>query len=358
MILLYNIYLDDKIRIPGFLFRGLYRNDSHSVEVFKYTLSSVVDSYNWKKVIINVEFADSLQDKKEELFSYIKNLFKKYELILSDKRCGYQSDWKKLYEILDDDLIYFCCNHDHVFIDDNTDDFKKCVDEFRSTFSQESATLYFSHWPEVMMMFLNSKVNIKNTFAYTNSENIDSIQIITKKTYHQWWFTKNFESTFLPRTDYFGYSIPYTPNKYQAVPYKEYFKHYDGYTHITPNQNDKALISNISSPLFIPNGFFDNNIKINIGYEENIDGEVNINLSKKNYTVIDKNGTDLKIYKNEIPFFWKNKITKLDVNPIYNEVNYKHSRDSRIVDQLVCGYFHGRFTNSSVVPKIKEVYKI
>ena len=109
MILLYNVYIAKEPRIPGIFFRGLYNNSSQ-LDVFKYSLCSVANIYNWSKIIINVELDDYFNDKKDELFNYIKLLFTNKNLILNNKRCGYQSDWQKLYEELNDDLIFFCCN--------------------------------------------------------------------------------------------------------------------------------------------------------------------------------------------------------------------------------------------------------
>jgi hypothetical protein len=372
MILLYNCYLDDKPRIPGLYFRGNYGYNTDSIDIFKYTLSSVSNIYNWKKVIINVVLNPTLNNRKTELFDYIKLLFKNHELILNDFRCEYQKDWQKLYELFNDDLIYFCCNHDHVFIDSDCINFKKSIDEFRENFSETCASYYFSHWPEISVLFLNKKSHIgngdvsdssckiKDTFAYTNSSNIDSVQIITKKTYYKWWFDKDFSEKFLPRTDYFGETIPTKFIQPTAIPYREYFKHFDGYTHIGTLLDDemrRIKAANTSCPLFIPYGFFNNKIKLNIGFDENLKNYVNINLNKLNYTVIDKNGTDLKCFKDEIPYFWKDKIQTIHINSDYDEKQYLYKRNYSIINPLRCGLFHGTLNNIKIIEKIMNSYE-
>jgi hypothetical protein len=128
MILVYNVYLDDKARSPGYYFRGFYGENISTIDVFKYTLNSVVNIYNWKKVIIKFELCDSYKNKTDELTNYISLLFKDYDCNISSTRCKYQSDWRKLYEELNDDLIFFCCNHDHIFIDDDINHFQNCID--------------------------------------------------------------------------------------------------------------------------------------------------------------------------------------------------------------------------------------
>jgi len=372
MILLYNVYLDDKIRIPGFFYRGNYGNNTNSIDVFKYALSSVVDIYPWTRVIINVELNPTLSHREEELNNYIKDLFKNYDLILTNKRCERQSEWKQLYEQLNDEIIYFCCNHDHVFIDKDPKDFIKDIESFREYFSDNEASFYFSHWQEILNLFIQNKQNTDSEYISNNSyalsdrfiilldNNIDSIQIITKKLYHTWWFTGEFEDMVLPRTDYANFNgcvFPNQPIKFQVAPYKEYFRHFDGYSHFA-DPSYKPIISNLVCPLFIPSGFFENDIKLKIGYDVNDTNYININLSKNNYTVADDQGTDMKCFIEEIPYFWKNKISQVDSNPEYKELDFISQRNSNIIDPLVCGLFHGKIKDQFVIDKIKQANNI
>jgi hypothetical protein len=271
-------------------------------------------------------------------------------------------------------LIFFCCNHDHVFVDNDPIHFQKTIGEFRSNFKNELATLYFSHWPEILNLCLNKiyhggwansgyfsdgSCNLLQNFGYTIGNSADSVQIITKPTYHKWWFTGEFNDGFFPRTDYFGNFIPSVFPKIQAVPYREYFKHFDGYTHIhSPNVNLQELASNISCPLFIPDGFYDNKIKLYVGFDDVKDDCININLNKKNFTVIDKNGTDLKCYSEEIPFFWKKRISEITFNPDYDEKKFSQERNNSIIEPLICGLFHNTLNNYELLCSIKKTYNI
>ena len=381
MILLYNVYLDKKTITENndanlsysknqVFYRGNY-SQYNNIDIFKYTLASVVNIYPWSKVIINVVLHPELESKKEELFDYITDLFQDFNLILNNSRCERQNDWKELYNSIDDELIFYCCNHDHVFIDYTPIFFQRTIDEFKHTFQNQFASLYFSHWPEVQNLFLNSNphsnfgynsdgsYHLLENFAYTMSDCADSVQIITKSTYYKWWFIGEFNNKFLPRPDFFGDYIPSTFLKIQVVPYREYFKHFDGYTHICKHDiNLQAKATNISCPLYIPLGFFDKNIRLKIGYDNTDKNYVNINLSKPNYTVIDVNGTDLKCFIDEIPYLWKDKITEIDINPEYNENDFILLRNNSIIDPLTCGIFHNTFSNEVILNKIKETYNI
>ena len=120
----------------------------------------------------------------------------------------------------------------------------------------------------------------------------------------------------------------------------------------------KKQSSNICPPLFIPSGFFEDNIKLKIGYNDNDQNYVNINLSKENHTVIDNDGTDMKCYLDEIPYFWKKRISKVDKNFSYDETKYSNNRNNSIISPLTCGLFHRSFSNISVLNNIKKNYNI
>ena len=83
--------------------------------------------------------------------------------------------------------------------------------------------------------------------------------------------------------------------------------------------------------MFIPNGFFENKIKIKYGYDEYFAGYTNINPSADSYIFEDflqndsKVYTDLKIELDCIPFFWKQHIDNIDINSEYvvNEMTQK-----------------------------------
>jgi len=394
MVLFYNVYLADKpLEKGGRYYRGRYSSWVNTMDVFKYTLASVANLYPWSRVIINYETCDTLKHRVTELNNYINNLFGKYDLLLSNKRLERQSDWKVAYKYLNNDLIYFCCNHDHVFIDSASSHFLNCVEEFRKE-SAPIKSLYFSHWHEVNVMFhkdssanrktraLDSDCDLNNiytyyrkknstirdTYAFVTHSNFDSIQIINKQLYHDWWFPGDFEHMFLPRSDYFGDVIPNQPKKLQSIPYREFFRHFDGYTHVHhTNREWQTNVLRSINALTIPPGFFNNNLKIRFGYDENKEDWININLNKDNYTSLDSNGTDYKLLSHQLPYFWKDIITDIDVNKQYNE-NLFHSK---WVEQLFAGFNHfdglnhfggsehiDFFSNKTIVDKIKTSYNI
>ena len=60
-------------------------------------------------------------NRKDELKSFIESEFQDFDLVLEWKRNETQQDWINTYNLLDDELIWFCCNHDHIFMDSSTE---------------------------------------------------------------------------------------------------------------------------------------------------------------------------------------------------------------------------------------------
>ena len=100
-------------------------------------------------------------------------------------------------------------------------------------------------------------------------------------------------------------------NVIQICPKTELCRHYDSYGHIM----------NYVPPLFIPDGFFEKNIKIRYGYDNAIKGWVNVNPLKESIGL----EVDLLNLIGDIPSFWKGRISTYDINPLFPQnLNKEH----------------------------------
>ena len=118
------------------------------------------------------------------------------------------------------------------------------------------------------------------------------------------------------RTECLGPFVDYKQSSIQIVPKTELCRHYDGYLHTYSFLKDYIKAS-ICPPLFIPDGFFEKDIKIKYGYDKYFEGYLNINPNKNNYIFENSNGTDVAINKNNLPFFWLDHIKSIDSNPSF-----------------------------------------
>ena len=311
MILFCNTFITEAKPIVG---KGNVVRDNlksfNNFDIFKYSLASLAIAYDWSKVILKITLDDCYKHRKDELEQFIKDNFSQFNLVLEWQRSEYQNDWKRDYELLDDNLIWFYCNHDHIFFDSSKDYLAELVDEIKD---EELCSLQFSHWPEnIRTAKKNPKYNINDNYISFESINFDSIQIITKELYRRWWFEGEFNHIKLPRPDFFGIGlaeIKPMPMHKVIIPLKEICRHFDGYQHTQP------IIDNNQCPAIdIPVGFFENDIKIRYGYDDYKEGWTNINSKNNNYYAYDTTGTDYKFTLNDLPLVWKNKILVIDSN--------------------------------------------
>lgn len=314
MVLLCNTFITETRPTigKGFVFRENLKS-FNNFDIFKYSLASLAAAYPWKKVIFFIELDECYRHRKKELDEFINQEFgfnERCPIMIFPFRNNHQDNWKSTYDLLDDDLIWFYCNHDHIFIDTNQDYLKQLVDEMRG---QKMCSLAFSHWPECIRTaksggtakpFNPESYQIHENHLSVENYSFDSIQIITKDLYHAWWFEGDFNHIKLPRPDYFGIGlaeIKPLPLHKQIIPLKELCRHFDGYQHCTP-----AILNDQCPAIEIPEGFFESNIKIEYGYNGSI-GWTSFN-PLLNYKATDPNGADYKWILEDIPLFWKKRI--------------------------------------------------
>ena len=335
MVLLFNVYITPSKGNQFVVFDRGNLKSNNKIDVTKYTLSSLASAYPWSKVIINVELDSNHYNKKDNnnLYNFIIKEFKNTEIVYSSKRCELQKDWQNLYNEINSDLIFYLGNHDHVFIDSDNSYLKELTEIAKK---YKNSTIITSHFPENIRwakcgyIELNESQPKKLNTNYKINDNhisyegicIDSLNIITKSLYYDWFFTGNWgDEIKLPRTDgiggvdlikiknHLGINLP---QQKIIIPYKEQLRHFDGYMH-------QRITNDICPSLAIPDGFFENKIKIRYGYSDYKEGWVNINPQNSYYYASNKDGVDDKITLDDLPLFWKKKIVEIDSNPNVNE---------------------------------------
>ena len=343
MILLCNTFITEtKPSIgKGFVFRENL-NSYSNYDIFKYSLASLAVAYPWSKVILYIDLDEIYKPNQNELEQFIKKEFKDFELVLEWKRNEYQNDWKQTYDLLNDNLIWFYCNHDHIFFDSSTLYLEQLVNSLQD---EKLCSIQFSHWPENIRTIkqglhpyplnsspINPTYKINTNHISVDSINFDSIQIITKELYYKWWFEGDFNHVKLPRPDYFGRGLvdfKQVPTHKTVSPLKEICRHFDGYQHIQP-----AITNNQCPAIDIPPGFFENDIKIRYGYDDYKEGWVNINPKNDYYYAYNKSGTDYKFTLEDLPLVWKSRISAVDSNPNIDEEEILQYRLKSILETI------------------------
>lgn len=338
MILYFDVYIIDSPLTSDTVKSIKYIRNGNSVykmpkklDITKYTLASY-KIFPWSHVFIKFDVAN--EENREPFLKYTRELFPDAEII--DHRSDNQKEYCKTINSickLDDDWIFFAPNNDHPMM---TNDIKniniiiKKADEYKEKY--KFVSIIYTMFPEY------NSINHTDYYKDTKILEDSDIALVTLKP------NGFFISGLILHKDFMRYlfcskdlgnrrvtrieDLQDIEVKDQVVisPKKEICVHFDGHsntyglsTEITPDQ---------VPPLFIPPGFFSNNIRISYGYKEYQDGWVNINPSVKHYSFRNKhNKTDLKICLEDIPLFWKDKISKIDINPDVNHTYLKSKID-------------------------------
>ena len=364
MIFLNNVYItNEQIPVRGGVYgydRGLFPHDD-KLDVYKYSLASLAKAYPWTKAIIYCQLDETYKSRESELRAFVEEMFEGVELIFRSTRNEYIKDWAETYELLNDDLIWFCCNHDHIFVDRDSSYLEEYVAAFRKKYAAQRASIYFSHWSE--MLCRPSVVEEVDNVSFAKwgvSDLVDSVQILTKKLYEEWWMGAKWRggahSTFFPRPDFSKVLFKYKKLRPWEVfvPLKELCRHFDGYGHTAPK------IENSDCPvLSIPMGFFEKDIKIHIG-EQKKEGYIHFNPLAPEYSAVSKSGADYKWLLEDIPFFWKDRISSITVEEELDLNKARSAKKRALIDIIFSHSQHWPrkrdFIQSNMLNEILKLY--
>ncbi|MDP3992341.1 MAG: hypothetical protein Q8P79_02445 [Nanoarchaeota archaeon] len=348
MILYFDNYITDEPFHPGG-HEGLdmIRNSScdlysmpSKLDITLYTLASYAE-IKWSTVIIKYELQNISQKYKFEKF--VRKLFPHVMIIYgrSNSQEKFQ-DSIRILKSLKDEWVFYAGNNDHPFTASNKKTINACLKKAKK-FKRKSKfiSIAVTHFSE----FLNKpkEGTPYHEISYPDSRIIEedencivslfpkglyhSMQIIHIDLFTHWFFSGDSKGKLVRRSEDMTPFIK-TKNQIVIIPKNELCAHFDGEVHT--NKGPYNLGHDIVPPLFIPQGFFDNKIKISFGYDKYREGWVNINPLKEKYSFRDNiNGTDLKIGLEDIPLFWKKKIKKIDINPNLDKEKIKYALKKR-----------------------------
>ena len=296
------------------------------MDVAKYTLASYA-VIKWSNVIVKYELQDKSRTKEFE--SYVKSLFPKAIIIRgrSDNQQKFK-DSIRLIQSLKDDWVFVSVNADHPFMASETKPLYECLKQAKKMKRQHKfVSVYYSHYGEARSwitpescLYDNKVIQVENneycdTVMFPNEhphEFFDSLQIVHTDTLKYWFMSKLPEGMRIIRPESVLHELE-SPERVMIVPKREICQHFDGYSHVmfkVPVNPD-----DIFPPLFIPHGFFEDNIRVAFGYRSYRKGWVNANPLVGKYKFQDRNGIDIKLIPDKLPLFWKSRIKVIDVNP-------------------------------------------
>jgi hypothetical protein len=296
-------------------------------DIFKYCLASysvlepVVD-----KFIFFLDLAE-LSHRQAELEAYMLSLFPKDKLEIHWFRINYTHEWRQLCNKFtnDDELIWYSGNDDHIFIDSNLDMVRSAISTLNND-PDPLSIVFYSHWVSQLrmsMLYQGTLTDDKDFIKYP-WQNFDAIQLMKVGRFKRYWNDTDCGNNIIFRSDGLDqYGLKMLSTIY--VPTKEIVRHYDGDGHIGP------AFSNIAPPLIMPPGFFENDLKIRIGFNDRDHGYTNFNPAAEWLYDANPNGVDYRWVEEDIPLFWHSHISNIIYSPDYDkELNYQ-IRDSALL---------------------------
>lgn len=289
------------------------------IDVVKYTLLSY-STIEWDKVVIRFECEDTHQTN--DFLRFCKKYFPEsiIENTRSDTAEKYTAALKKL-QLPPKSWVFFSPNNDHPYISD-PDCIKKYIDYaegIQSQFPENDIGIIYSHKFEgsldnkisqPLWGYFNNKFKklmLEDETAFVTLSNVlplDSVQILRYE-YLLNLFSSSQNKGRVIRLEDLEFNWAKNTNFMQISPKVELCRHYDGYT----------SYMQFVPPLFIPDDFFDKKIKLRYGYVKRKKGYVNINPNARN---INKS-IDLPVFLSDIPYFWRGRISVIDINPNFKE---------------------------------------
>jgi hypothetical protein len=187
-----------------------------------------------------------------------------------------------------------------------------------------NAVMYYSHWPEQMRMSMlhTGKLTSDGNFIKFHWDTVDSLLLMKAGRFKKYWFNTDCGEDNIYRSDSLGWQYGLKIPGTVYSPTRELIRHYDGYSHVG------KLLGTIAPPLYVPQGFFTDDMRVRIGYPERKEGWTNLYSAAERLYSIDPHGAEARWCVEDIPLFWKNHISELDVNPDQNVYQLHQARDA------------------------------
>lgn len=280
------------------------------IDIVKYTLVSY-SKIKWDQVIIRFECQD--KSKSQEFANFCKKLFPiaTIENFRSNTAVKYINALKNIKSD-NNPWVFFSPNNDHVNLVSN-DEYNLIISDAElaeKKFPHHNISILYSHYQEALNSYSVKKslwgyygknfqkklYETDNSFFVLNTKLLcDSIKIFRLNFIIKLFEDQDMKKRIIRLEDTNHY-LSSVIKEIQIVPKIELCRHYDGY----------QLSFFDPPPLFIPPGFFENNIKLRFMMGEYDPDFVNINPFGD--YIFNGGNADLKILIEDLPFFWKERI--------------------------------------------------
>lgn len=233
-------------------------------EVLQLSLSSLRE-LPIDRILLNVEADPCFPNAIEETATHVRRLFPRAEITREARRptnvAAWQANARFSAEFFGPTTPIICFyNHDHIFVDHRPAPFLAAIDQVFRTGARHDAFLIYSHTPEGVSLIHDAPAFVGamrhqllgthpllpvtpaggGLFAVDYSEHIDAIFVTTAVGLQNLWARAVATDDYVPRPDWKSVSFPGA--RFHAFqPSREFFRHFDGYGHVTTVRGGLAL---------------------------------------------------------------------------------------------------------------------
>jgi hypothetical protein len=297
------------------------------------------------KYVFHLDLAE-FSPRQEEMERWIMSTLPKDKVIIHWQQCNTAAEWRTAAEeinSLHDDLIFPATWEDHIFWDSDIETISEGIVHLYND-PAANACVLTSHYPECMRYAVAWGGELMDSGNYARYNHVDDSGLrIMKLDFFNWHMTQLREGMRIFRVENFVSEPPMTRTH---QPMKEQFRHFDGYSHV-------GIDGVVVPPLDIPQGFFDHAVTVRYGFDDYVEGAVNINPTKPLRTA-DAKGFDYNFMLEDIPAFWKPYIKDI---VIADNIDQEKMRQARNQNYLAMAHInftsaYGVFNDSqSAVPE-------
>lgn len=320
---------------------SIYRHVT-KLEVVKYTLLSYA-TVPWDEMFIRVVCED--EEDRVAFFEFARKHLPTAHIV--NERCATAAEYVVALSALKrygDPWIFFSPNNDHPMIGD-PEAFRPLIElaeDIEPLYPSFMIAILFSHFTESQNTVSPDQHdwawyggNLTTIIGETKTAQIietsrfccDSIRLYRMSSLLK-VFANAKQNGRCIRLEDTGFYLTQEFHELVILPRQELCRHFDGY----------GLFLETTPPLFIPDGFFESDIKIRFGFADRKPGYVNVN-PYEDYSY--RGGVaDLRCLLSELPPLWRDRISSIEIDATMEQRYRERRNDAFRYTEITDPYSH------------------
>lgn len=302
----------------------------NKIDVVKYTLLSYT-VVPWDEMIIRVVCED--EDDHADFFEFARRHLPTAKIV--NERSATAAEYVKSLTPLKrfgDPWVFFSPNNDHPYIGqpNSFGPLLELAEDLEPLYPSHMIAILFSHFTESQNTVMPDQHdwawyggNIATIIGETTLAHVvqsSKFCCDSNRVYRLSALLTQFSNATHTgrciRLEETGFYLTQAYHDLLICPKEELCRHFDGY----------GMFLNTTPPLFVPYGFFESDIKIRYGYPDRKEDCVNVNPYEQ-YSYLG-GVADLRCLLTELPAFWKDRITSVDINPAMGQLYRERRNDA------------------------------